>query len=327
MDGNAGPLTQAATKKFQTSKGLTADGIIGPQTLGALGIAVPSGPTPVSPSTGPVVKISTVVAALKQAAQEKGYTLSDQLAALMIGQLRGAEGAYPGVHSSLGGTNNYGAAQVTASLASLKKGLAGWGAFAHMDSDPNKGPYIGWYWIAPSPLEGARHWFQDNWWGPRLAQNNPQNATDYAAILYAGGYYGGMHAGDTSHDPNSDAGKLNVADYAGAIQRGMPSAAELSTPPDDPAKSTVDPTQFQDLTSRKLTQTLYDKAMSGGIGSSWKYLMPATWDDFVKANGVVWFGPPPVNPTAAGTGIATSFLAIAGGIAALVFYFFIRKGV
>jgi peptidoglycan hydrolase-like protein with peptidoglycan-binding domain len=325
VDGNAGPLTQAATKKFQNSKGLTADGIIGPQTLAALGIVV--APPKPGVGTGPTVKISTVVAALKQAAQEKGYTLSDQLAALMIGQLRGAEGAYPGVKSSLGGTNNFGAAQVTASLSSLKKGMAGWGAFAHKDSDPNKGDYIGWYWIAPSPLEGARHWFQDNWWGPRLAQNNPQNATDYAAILYSGGYYGGMHAGDTAHDPNSDAGKLNVADYAAAIQRGMPSAAELSTPPDDPAKVTVDPTQFQDLASRKLTETLYDKAMSGGIGSSWKYLLPATWDDFVKANGVVWFGPPPVNPTAAGTGLATGFLAIAGGIAALIYYFVIRKGV
>jgi hypothetical protein len=38
-DGVAGPITRAATKRFQRSKGLTVDGIIGTQTLSALGVA------------------------------------------------------------------------------------------------------------------------------------------------------------------------------------------------------------------------------------------------------------------------------------------------
>lgn len=296
-DGLVGPKTKAGVAWLQGQKGITpVDGAINDAVLNALGVKAPPKPAV------PPVKIATVIAALRQAGKEKGYTLSDPLLSLMIGQLRGAEGAYPGVHSSLGGTNNMGAAQVTSSLASAKKGLAGWGAFAHKDSDPNKGAYIGWYWIAPNPIEAARHWLNDNWWGAALAKGNPQNATDYAAILYRGGYFGGMHAGDTAHDPNSEAGKLNVADYARAIQRGVASQAELAAAPDDPTTSTVDPTQFAPLTSRAITQDLFTKAQSGGIGSAWRYLLPSSWDDFVKSNGAVWFGPV---PAAAAVGIVT----------------------
>jgi hypothetical protein len=38
-DGIAGPVTRAATKRFQRSHNLTVDGVIGPRTLSALGIA------------------------------------------------------------------------------------------------------------------------------------------------------------------------------------------------------------------------------------------------------------------------------------------------
>jgi peptidoglycan hydrolase-like protein with peptidoglycan-binding domain len=50
VDGRIGPLTVAAIKKFQTSKGLTPDGVVGDQTLTALGIPSPS-EVPTNPAT------------------------------------------------------------------------------------------------------------------------------------------------------------------------------------------------------------------------------------------------------------------------------------
>jgi len=260
------------------------------------------------------VSISTVIAALKQAASEMGYTLSDALASLMIGQLRGAEGAYPGVKSSLGGTNNMGAAQVTKGLYTSKRGQQGWGAFAHKDSDPNQGSYIGWYWIAPSPLEAARYWLGGNWWGKSLLSQNPSDPTTYATILYKGRYFGGMHAGDPNHNGmvKDDSGAMvaddaakaaydaNIADYAKSIQRGMASAAELSDAPGDPAAMTVDPTMFKSLDDRKITEDLFTKAKSGKIGGAWSYLLPDAWSDLQATNGVVWFGPPPPGASTGG---------------------------
>jgi Putative peptidoglycan binding domain len=40
IDGDYGPSTQAAVEKFQTSAGIKADGIVGPETLKALGTAL-----------------------------------------------------------------------------------------------------------------------------------------------------------------------------------------------------------------------------------------------------------------------------------------------
>lgn len=252
------------------------------------------------------VKISTVIAAIRQAAKEKGFDLSDQLLSLMIGQIRGAEGAYPGSGSTFAGTNNIGAAQVTKGLVAAKKGRPGWGAFAHKDTVPTaSGPnaYIGWYWIAPSPLEAARHWFQDNWWGPALAKANPQTATDYAAVVYKGHYFDGNHP-DPAHDPTSDNGKLNVAEYAAGIQRGVASAAELADPPADPATVTVDPAKFKPPAARQLTEDMFSKAKGGGEGSAWSYLLPSSWSDLLASNGVVWF-----DGSSPGAGLVTSLVA------------------
>src|SRR5882672_761105 len=55
VDGNFGPGTKAALIAFQKSKGLTADGVAGPQTMGALqlGTAAAAGAnTSTTTSTG-----------------------------------------------------------------------------------------------------------------------------------------------------------------------------------------------------------------------------------------------------------------------------------
>ncbi|HLY58165.1 MAG TPA: GH25 family lysozyme [Stellaceae bacterium] len=45
LDGEMGPQTEAAIKAFQAANGLTPDGIVGPLTLAALGLAGPPEPT------------------------------------------------------------------------------------------------------------------------------------------------------------------------------------------------------------------------------------------------------------------------------------------
>jgi hypothetical protein len=55
-DGTFGPATETALKSFQTSAGLTADGIAGPQTIAALGIV----PAPAVISPLPAVTVDIV---------------------------------------------------------------------------------------------------------------------------------------------------------------------------------------------------------------------------------------------------------------------------
>ena len=50
VDGRIGPLTVVAIRKFQSSKNLPADGVVGDQTLAALGITSPN-ETPTNPAT------------------------------------------------------------------------------------------------------------------------------------------------------------------------------------------------------------------------------------------------------------------------------------
>ncbi len=53
VDGYFGPLTQASVKAFQRDHGLTQDGIVGPYTWAALGLANPPAPAPVPPGPAP----------------------------------------------------------------------------------------------------------------------------------------------------------------------------------------------------------------------------------------------------------------------------------
>ena len=295
-DGVSGPKTQMGVKWFQTAHSLPATGVLDAATISALNLPPsppPSDTNPYKPNPNASTDIPTVIAAIRQAAGEKGYHVSDNLMAMMIGQLRGSEGAYPGVGGTLGGTNNIGAAQVYKGLFDLKKGLEGWGAFAHYDSDPNKGGFLGWYWIAPNALEAARTWLFGTAALPRILAANPSTPEQYATILYQNFYFGGLHKGDDKHDPNSDAGKANIADYVKGIRRGMASSAELAAPGGDPAKLSVNPAQFKSLQQRKITEELFNKAKSGQMGSAWAYMLPSTWDELTATNGVIWFGPIP----------------------------------
>lgn len=274
--------------------------------------------------------IGTAAKALRQVATEMGHPLSDTLCALMLGQLIGAEGAMPGFDTSLGGTNNIGATQMTKGLwqKHVDAGDLGWGAFAHKDSDPDTGAYLGWYYIAPTPYAAFHTWLAGNWWGPQLLSQNPSDATSYATILYRGNYFGGAHGGDKHHngkdaDGNPDATAqaafdANVADYARRITSAMPSVDKLNGQSLDLTTSTVDPSKWADLTTRGITEDLFNKAKNGKGGSVWSYLLPATWSDLQATKGVVWCKGPPAGvstPGASGGFVAGDLLWLAVPIA------------
>jgi hypothetical protein len=292
---------KSAVKTWQQmhGKGIKADGVYGPASAAALAsdmapMAVPPAYVlggPVDPIRRPTraVAIATMAKGLRQAAQEEGKALPDTLTQLMIGQMLGAEGAMPGIPGTLGGINNIGAAQVPGgtvgqAFALAKKAAMGWGAFAHRDSNPPpKGAYIGWYYIAPSVLEAARHWLTGYAGTKNVLAQQPTTPEDYARIMYNSHYFTG-----TSNDSEA-----MIAQYANNIRRGMPSVEALNGVANDPSAISVDPTQFADVDARKLTEGLFEQAMSGGDGGAWKYLLPGAWTDLVASNGVVWFGPAP----------------------------------
>jgi putative peptidoglycan binding protein len=60
IDGKFGPGTESAVKSFQRSRGLTADGIVGPLTASALGVALPASTGSSAPLV-PVTESSAVV--------------------------------------------------------------------------------------------------------------------------------------------------------------------------------------------------------------------------------------------------------------------------
>jgi peptidoglycan hydrolase-like protein with peptidoglycan-binding domain len=316
VDGRIGPLTVAAIKKFQSSKGLNPDGVVGDQTLAALGITspadVPTNPqgTTVAPSTTPYSRVvATAAAALRQVAKSMGYTLSDSLLSMMLAQINN-ESAF-GVTGSMAGTNNWGAAQATKAFATKHAGETGFGAFGHKDTDPTTGAFLGWYWIAPSPLAAAHVWLAENWWGGALLRAQPSTPTAYSSILYSGGYFGGSNKPERPLPPRPQPfgpnEQKNVDAYASGIAGAMGRmAGMMNGPADDPSVVTVRPDAIPPPSKRYITEDLFTKALHG----AWASWLPASFADFLSNNGVIWFGPAPVATALMKAGTEASFQAI-----------------
>ena len=75
IDGIYGPKTEEAVKYFQRKNGLTADGIVGPATLRALGMSTTGGDSPASSQSNSVDLLARVISA-----EARGEPYSGQVA-------------------------------------------------------------------------------------------------------------------------------------------------------------------------------------------------------------------------------------------------------
>jgi hypothetical protein len=311
--GYADLRAKKAVKDWQQSHGgLKIDGIYGPGSASVLatdltqpqvapvayfdGLSTEKGGDRADPIKRPTrnVAIATMAKAIRQAGTEIGHPIPDTLLQLMLGQMLGAEGAMPGLPGTMGGTNNPGATQVPggslgAAYAAAHRLLEGWGALAHFDSNPPlpgtnaPRPYLGWYFIAPNALEAARKLLTGYQAIKVALAQNPSTPEDYARIMYTNKYFTGT---------GTDSEKM-IAAYAKNIRSKIPSMEVINGPSNDPSVISIDTTQFAPLEKRKITKDLFDMAKNGKDGSAWSFLLPDSWEELVKNNGVVWFGPPP----------------------------------
>lgn len=162
VDGAWGPLSKAALIAYQKSKGLAADGIPGPKTLGAMGI---SGAADVASSTMGQVTPSTNSADAKayeigkRAAAQTGMTEKEVQYVVAVAKGEGGYGNGWGnpsaktIEESKGfgitgyegvGSNNWGAVQGTGNA----------GSFPHVDHDAKGKAYLGHYKKYKAPEDG-----------------------------------------------------------------------------------------------------------------------------------------------------------------------------
>ena len=261
---------------------------------------------------------STAVAAsaLRQVSREAGRPLSDAELKILLGHAGFESGFGRGdpAKNTLANTNNWGSVQATADWVRANLGKAGFGAVAHQDSDPKKGPFVGWYRVYPNAIEGARGFF--NTVKPAITTDIDQ----YAANLYHRGYYGGVHANDPA---------ANIKDYASAIRRAMPGSV-----PSDSAASIAEAQRFNvgplaPAANRMTAKYKVDgKVKWPASADDAKHAWDSSWSqpgayglnalgkaiDFgsvMATDGVVWLGDPPKGFATAGRG-SLAWLPIAG---------------
>jgi peptidoglycan hydrolase-like protein with peptidoglycan-binding domain len=126
-DGVVGPQTRAAIKRFQRANGLTPDGIVGPKTLAAMGLSEqPLAETPQAEEEAPAGDKTATLQAIAQC--ESG---GDPTAVSPSGRYRGKYQFSRATWRSLGGTGDPAAAPEAeqdrmAALLLTKQGPSAW---------------------------------------------------------------------------------------------------------------------------------------------------------------------------------------------------------
>lgn len=157
-DGAYGPKSKAAVISFQSAHGLQPDGIVGPKTLAALGLAESGGAaastmgnvTPLSSKTLQYYELA------KSAAKAAGMTENEFQYTFTVAMGEGGFGegwSHPSARTielsqrfgltgyEGAGSNNWGATQGSGDL----------GSFPHVDTHADGSPYVGYYkkWSTP----------------------------------------------------------------------------------------------------------------------------------------------------------------------------------
>lgn len=86
VDGMFGAQTKTAVMRFQSDRGFTIDGIVGPVTWAALHGTIPQGPTAPAPAPVPVPQrtVSTVIVTPPVAGRPGGVNIFESLSPTML---------------------------------------------------------------------------------------------------------------------------------------------------------------------------------------------------------------------------------------------------